>query len=188
MKSYSHKIGEHLKSARMESGRTQEQLAEAMETSVKTIRNWEQDQVHPSLDKLLKLCDLYQCDLDYLTGRVDCKKCKTHAKQAAHEYTGLSEDSIEMLHKWNCSQDHPYFFTQNKALPILNKLIEHEPYFIHDVLEQIDHYVNAYSEYREADARRDYPRLNELRKNMDVAAFHASNGLVRIMTDLGMQK
>ena len=175
-----------MKQARKAAGiKTQEDLSEKADIPLETIRSWEQGRKTPQLPQLLKLCEIYNCDLDYLVGRIDCR---THEIQDIHAYTGLSEDSIEMLHKWNCSQDHPYFFTQNKALPILNKLIEHEPYFIHDVLEQIDHYVNAYSEYREADARRDYPRLNELRKNMDVAAFHASNGLVRIMTDLGMQK
>lgn len=73
---------------------TQEGLAEKMNVSLKTVMNWEQGQAIPSLETLMELADLYHCDLDYLTGRMDQK---THDLQFIHDQTGLSEKAIEKL-------------------------------------------------------------------------------------------
>lgn len=75
---------------------TQEDLAEKMGVSLKTIMNWEQGQAIPSLEKLSEMADLYHCDLDYLTGRM---KLKTHDLQFIHDQTGLSEKAIEKLQR-----------------------------------------------------------------------------------------
>lgn len=75
---------------------TQEALAEKMEVSLKTVMNWEQGQAVPSIEKLMDLADLYHCDLDYLTGRMDLK---THGLQYIHDQTGLSEKAIEKLQR-----------------------------------------------------------------------------------------
>lgn len=92
-----HKIGTYLKEAREKTGRTQEQLAKDMGVTLKTVKNWEQNVVHPTLDTLLILCDLYLCDLNYLTGRRDFS---TFSMQEMHEYTGLSEKALTTLHNW----------------------------------------------------------------------------------------
>ena len=73
---------------------TQEKLAEKMDVSLKTVMNWEQGQAIPSIETLMDLAELYHCDLDYLTGRIDCK---THDLQFIHDQTGLSEKAIEKL-------------------------------------------------------------------------------------------
>ena len=75
---------------------TQEDLAEKMGVSLKTIMNWEQGQAIPSLEKLSEMADLYHYDLDYLTGRM---KLKTHDLQFIHDQTGLSEKAIEKLQR-----------------------------------------------------------------------------------------
>lgn len=92
MKLYSLKEG--LKRARKEAGLTQAELAEKMGVHIKTVMNWEQGIAEPSLGTLMKLTELYNCDLDYLTGRIDCK---THDLQFIHDQTGLSEKAIEKL-------------------------------------------------------------------------------------------
>lgn len=79
---------------------TQEDLAEKMEVSLKTVMNWEQGQAIPSVETLMKLAELYHCDLDYLTGRIDQK---THDLQFIHDQTGLSEKAIKRL------QELPYY-------------------------------------------------------------------------------
>ena len=86
-----------LKRARKRAGYTQVKLAEKLDVSIKTIMNWEQGIATPSIDTLIGLCDLYGCDLDYLMGKIDCR---THDVQEIHEYTGLSEQAIETLHRW----------------------------------------------------------------------------------------
>ena len=94
MKLYSLKEG--LKRARKEAGLTQADLAEKMGVHIKTVMNWEQGIAEPSLGTLMDLTELYHCDLDYLTGRLDQK---THDLQFIHDQTGLSEKAIEKLQR-----------------------------------------------------------------------------------------
>lgn len=49
----------------------------------------------PTLDKVDNICSLLECDIDYLTGRIDQE---THEKEDICEYTGLSEKAVDMLH------------------------------------------------------------------------------------------
>ena len=94
MKLYSLKEG--LKRARKEAGLTQADLAEKMGVHIKTVMNWEQGIAEPPLGTLMELTELYHCDLDYLTGRLDQK---THDLQFIHDQTGLSEQAIQKLQK-----------------------------------------------------------------------------------------
>lgn len=97
MNLYISNLKKGLKRAREEAGLTQDELAEKMGVSTKTIRNWEQKvkaNTLPTMENLLKLADLYDCDLDYLTGRIECK---THDLQFIHDQTGLSEKAIKTL-------------------------------------------------------------------------------------------
>lgn len=89
-------FGERLKELRKRKFKTQESFAEAAEVSVETVRNWEQGRVLPEMGTLFKIADILDCDLDYLTGRIDCK---THDVQFIHEQTGLSEKAIKKLRK-----------------------------------------------------------------------------------------
>jgi len=100
MKLYSFKEG--LKRARKEAGLTQEGLAETMGVHIKTVMNWEQGIAEPSLGTLMDLTELYHCDLDYLTGRLDQK---THDLQFIHDQTGLSEKAIEKLQSFMTEPD-----------------------------------------------------------------------------------
>lgn len=100
MRLYSLKEG--LKRARKGAGLTQEGLAEAMGVHIKTVMNWEQGIAEPSLGTLMDLTELYHCDLDYLTGRIDQK---THDLQFIHDQTGLSEKAIEKLQSFMTEPD-----------------------------------------------------------------------------------
>lgn len=99
MELYSFKKGlkEGLKRARKEAGFTQAELAEKLKVTLKTIQNWEQNVkagTLPTMGQLLQLAEFYDCDLDYLTGRIDFK---THDLQFIHDQTGLSEKAIQIL-------------------------------------------------------------------------------------------
>lgn len=93
-----------LKRARKKAGLTQIELSEKLKTlgipdipdTVETVRNWEQGRSKPTVGTLLQLTKFYDCDLDYLTKRIDCK---THDLQFIHDQTGLSEDAIKKLQK-----------------------------------------------------------------------------------------
>lgn len=91
---YSLKNG--LKRARKEANLTQQQLADEIRVHVKTIMNWEQGVAKPSLDTLLQLANFYNCDLDYLTGKIECK---THDLQFICDQTRLSQEAVLVLQK-----------------------------------------------------------------------------------------
>ena len=57
------KIGTFLKELRKEKGFTQEQLAESLNVSRRTVSRWETGSNMPDLDLLMEISDLYQVDL-----------------------------------------------------------------------------------------------------------------------------
>lgn len=64
-------IGAKIKEQRSKLGISQQKLANEIGVSVDTIRSLEIGRANPSVDTLLKLADLFDCTLDYLTGRSD---------------------------------------------------------------------------------------------------------------------
>ena len=59
-------IGNNLQFLRKMSGLTQEALAEKLEVSRQTISKWELDTAWPEIDKLIDLCELFNCTMDQL--------------------------------------------------------------------------------------------------------------------------
>ena len=57
------KIGTFLKELRKEKGFTQEQLAETLNVSRRTVSRWETGSNMPDLDLLMEIADLYEVDL-----------------------------------------------------------------------------------------------------------------------------
>ena len=60
----------------------------------KTISNWEKGISLPPLDIMLRMCDLFECDLGYLLCEYDTK---TRSATDIQAETGLSEDAINVL-------------------------------------------------------------------------------------------
>ena len=56
----------NLQQLRMDSGMTQEQLAEKMSVSRQTVSKWESGASYPEMEKLIALCGLFDCTLDAL--------------------------------------------------------------------------------------------------------------------------
>lgn len=92
MKLYSIKPG--FKKARTAANLTQQQLADKLNVSLKTVMNWEQGIVTPSLETTIQIADLLHCDIDFLTGRI---QAKDHDTQFIMDRTGLSEEAIDIL-------------------------------------------------------------------------------------------
>ena len=77
---------------------SQEDLAATLKVNRNTLSSWEtaykdSDEL-PRTKHLLKLCELYNCELAYLLGEIDCK---TRAATDIHRATGLTEKSIQVL-------------------------------------------------------------------------------------------
>lgn len=61
----------NIKSERIRAGLSQQELAERLEVSPITIRNWESGKSVLSVSKLLALSDIFQCTTDYILGRCE---------------------------------------------------------------------------------------------------------------------
>lgn len=59
-------FSDNLQFLRTRRGQTQEQLAETLEVTRQSVSKWESGQSYPEMDTILRICDLYQVDLDTL--------------------------------------------------------------------------------------------------------------------------
>lgn len=59
-------FGENLQFLRKRANMTQEGLAEQMEVSRQSVSKWESNAAYPEMDAIIRLCDLFHCDMDTL--------------------------------------------------------------------------------------------------------------------------
>ena len=59
-------FGENLQFLRKRSSMTQEELAEKMEVSRQSVSKWESNSAYPETDTIIRLCNLFSCDMDTL--------------------------------------------------------------------------------------------------------------------------
>lgn len=60
------KFAENLQYLRQDKGYTQEQLAEKLQVSRQSVSKWESGGSYPEMEKILQICDLFQCSMDVL--------------------------------------------------------------------------------------------------------------------------
>lgn len=76
-------LNENIKTYRILNGMSQVNLAEKLHVSKQCVSNWENDNVLPSVDMLMKLADIFSVSTDVLLGRETDDKIDT---------TGLSDE------------------------------------------------------------------------------------------------
>lgn len=62
-------LSQRLQELRKDSGMTQQQVANAIQTTLRQYQRFEKGEQKPGYDNLIKLADCFQVSLDYLTGR-----------------------------------------------------------------------------------------------------------------------
>ena len=82
-----------IRSLRRSKELTQVQLAEKLGVKKQSISNWENDNIAPSIDMLIKIADFFQVSTDYLLGR-DVREAS--ATQVL-DITGLTPRQIEHI-------------------------------------------------------------------------------------------
>ena len=82
------------KNARKRKGMTQSEVASEMDVNIKTVMNWEQGVSNPDFKTAMRLSELFQCDLDCLTGKIEERTHDIHFIQC---FTGLSGEAIEKI-------------------------------------------------------------------------------------------
>lgn len=95
------KIGERIHKLRKEKpNMTMEELASAVGGITRqTVSKWEKGEGEITINDLVKLCKIFNCDMGYLLCEYD--ECKTRDLQYIHDVTGLSEETIRILESWN---------------------------------------------------------------------------------------
>lgn len=77
-------FSENLQFLRSQAGVTQEQLAEQLDVTRQSVSKWESAQSFPEMDTLLRICDLYDVNLDtLLRGSVEASRTADTAKYDA---------------------------------------------------------------------------------------------------------
>lgn len=61
-----------IKELRVSHGLNQVELGKRLSVTKQTISNWENNNIQPSVDMLVKIADLFSVTTDYLLGRADC--------------------------------------------------------------------------------------------------------------------
>lgn len=91
-------IGKRLRELRKKRGyKSQEAFAEAINViERKTVSKWETGEAAIPIKKLAEICDVLDCDLDYLFGKIDVPK---NAVQSVMQQTKLSEKAVDAIIK-----------------------------------------------------------------------------------------
>jgi len=88
------KIATRIKRERELLALSQDSLGALIPANRNTIAAWEKEKSVPSLDAMLRMCELFDCELGYLLGEYDCK---TREATNIQEVTGLDEEAINRL-------------------------------------------------------------------------------------------
>ena len=104
------------KECREQAKLTQKEVAISLGVSIQSVSNWELGTREPSLETVLKLCDLYGITADYLLGRSDMKiEIKKESPPA------MAEGQVEFVIPLDGSVDAPSEFDEH-----IRKLIRQE--------------------------------------------------------------
>ena len=92
-------LNENIKALRLERGLSQVDVAKRLCVSKQCVSNWENDNVLPSIDMLIRIADLFSVTTDYLLGRasnsyIDASGLTlsqyTHISELVKELSGLN--------------------------------------------------------------------------------------------------
>lgn len=91
------KIGACLRDLRKEKGLTQEQLAEQLNVSQRTVSRWETGSVMPDIEVLLSLADFYEVDLRaLLNGERSQNQMNPETTETIYEVVNYSKEGVNM--------------------------------------------------------------------------------------------
>lgn len=89
-------IGKLIKAERRKHNMTQEELGEGLGITGKQISNYEHGKPIPPMDILLKICEIFDCELGYILGEKDYSQ-GTKLKTIISNETGLSIEAINAI-------------------------------------------------------------------------------------------
>lgn len=81
-------LSAHIRQLRMLRGMTQTELARILGVSKQSVSNWENDNIQPSVEMLVKLCRCFSVSADYMLGL---------SQRQYLETTGLTVEQLSHL-------------------------------------------------------------------------------------------
>lgn len=81
-------ISERIKELRLAMNYSQVELASKLSVTKQTVSNWENDNIQPSIDVLIKLSNFFGVTTDYLLGRDDIPRL---------DVSGLSKQEVSHI-------------------------------------------------------------------------------------------
>ena len=81
-------LNENIKRLRLARGLNQVEFAKAMGVSKQCVSNWENDNVMPSIEMLIKIADFFNITTDYILGRNE---------RPYIDVTGLTDEQISHI-------------------------------------------------------------------------------------------
>ena len=145
-------IRKMIKEERTKHKMTQAELGRALGITSKQVSNYENRDVLPPLDILLKMCDIFGCELGRLLGEQDYSE-GTRLRTEIHEATGLSNKSMDSVLSILSPQEDS--FDEGALLPyyrtIMNSFLS-SPVF----RELIECLFQAYFDYHSFDTSMEY--------------------------------
>lgn len=109
---------------------TQQRLAEACQVSRDTVKNWETGKSYPSLENLEKICEVLDCDFDFILGRINVPYLKEFDIE---RHLGLSAKSRLVLYRMPRNNE--------KLLRVFDKFVSDENFI--PFLETVKKYLTA---------------------------------------------
>lgn len=87
-------MGKRMQMLMKEKGYKQKDISALMNVSPQTVNAWVQGKTAISLDAMVPLCEILDCDMDYLAGRIERTN---HKRQDICNLTGFSEKAAREL-------------------------------------------------------------------------------------------
>lgn len=148
-------LGELIKKERKNHHMTQAQLAKQIGSTAKQISVYEKRKATPSTDTLLKICEVFDCELGYLLQEPDYL-AGTRELTTACKATGLDSTSINILASFTKEDSAclPFKYETDKYKRLLDHLLQAEsvPNFLvalGDLDEALIEYDNALSSIKD---------------------------------------
>lgn len=147
MKYSAEAIGKLIKFEREKRNWTQKKLGEELSVSGKQVSNYEKGIPMPPIDVLVKLCEVFDCELGYILGEEDYSE-GSKIRTAIYNAMGLTTASIDVILKVTGTHHGciEFGYQAEKYRRILNSLFL-SPRFIEfmDNLGDLDDRIAAYS-------------------------------------------
>ena len=129
-------IGERIRYERKTLGLSQERFAEELDRERALIGRWERGERLPSLEDLINMCELFQCEVGYLLCEEGYEN-KTRTVTDICKSTGLSEEAVKLL-----IEDRERLAkldkTRSLVLEVVERIIKNERQVKTSLLEHCD--------------------------------------------------